>query len=356
MSVVDIKNVSKRYGQTLALSDISMTIAEGEFFSLLGPSGGGKTSLLRSIAGFIEPDEGSIEIDGKAMLNVPINKRDLGMMFQNYALFPHMSIADNIGFGLSVRHQSKAQINQRIEELLSLVHLKGFGDRRPRELSGGQQQRVALARALAPRPRVLLLDEPLGALDKKLRDEMQIELKKIQREVGVTTILVTHDQQEALTLSDRVAIINGGKVEQIGSPRDVYERPRSQFVASFLGDSNFFTGIVCGQADGMTQVRLAGGHIIHSSHGAGRHIGDAVTAAVRPEKLQATGDAHSSAPLNRLSGRTEHEIYAGNSITYRLDMAGQEVTLIAQNNVAPMLAPGREAHVEWAPADTILLD
>lgn len=356
MSVVDIKQVSKRYGQTLALDNVSMTIAEGEFFSLLGPSGGGKTSLLRSIAGFVEPEQGCIDIDGKPMLNVPINKRGLGMMFQNYALFPHMSIADNIGFGLSVRHQSRAEINKRIEELLSLVHLKGFGERRPRELSGGQQQRVALARALAPRPRVLLLDEPLGALDKKLRDEMQFELKKIQREVGVTTIMVTHDQQEALTLSDRVAIINGGKVEQIGSPRDVYESPHSQFVASFLGDSNFFSGVVCGQADGATQIRLADGQVIHSSHGAARRLGESVTAAVRPEKLHVVSRIANCNRTNRLSGRTEHEIYAGNSITYLLSIGGQDVRLITQNNAASALTPGSEAHVEWAQADTILLD
>ncbi|MBD1588931.1 ABC transporter ATP-binding protein [Pseudomonas typographi] len=356
MSVVDIKQVSKRYGQTLALNNVSMTIAQGEFFSLLGPSGGGKTSLLRSIAGFVEPDEGSIEIDGKPMLNVPINQRDLGMMFQNYALFPHMSIADNIGFGLSVRHRSKAEINQRIKELLSLVHLEGYGERRPRELSGGQQQRVALARALAPRPRVLLLDEPLGALDKKLRDEMQIELKKIQREVGVTTILVTHDQQEALTLSDRVAIINGGKVEQLGSPREVYERPHNQFVASFLGNANFFTGVVCGQADGMTQIRLPAGQVIHSSHGAGRSIGSRVTAAVRPEKLHAAGSNGPGQPCNRLSGRIAHEIYAGNSITYWVEIGAQQVSLTAQNNTAPALSMGAEAHLEWAPADTIVLD
>lgn len=356
MSVVDIKQVHKRYGQTLALDNIGMTIGEGEFFSLLGPSGGGKTTLLRSIAGFVEPDEGSIDIDGKPMQGVPINQRGLGMMFQNYALFPHMSIADNIAFGLSVRHQSKGAINQRVEELLGLVHLKGFAQRRPRELSGGQQQRVALARALAPRPRVLLLDEPLGALDKKLRDEMQIELKKIQREVGVTTILVTHDQQEALTLSDRVAIINGGKVEQIGTPRQVYEQPHSQFVASFLGDSNFFTGVICGHADGATQIRLADGQVIHSSQKNQRRVGDTVTAAVRPEKLHALDHAASARHANRLSGHTALEIYAGNSITYRLAMAGQEVTLIAQNNSAAMLRPGSEAHVEWAATDTILLD
>ncbi|WP_213880326.1 ABC transporter ATP-binding protein [Pseudomonas sp. dw_358] len=356
MSVVDIKQVSKHYGQTLALNTISMTIAEGEFFSLLGPSGGGKTTLLRSIAGFVEPDQGSIDIDGKSMLDVPINQRGLGMMFQNYALFPHMSIADNIAFGLSVRHQSKAQMRQRVDELLKLVHLEGFGERRPRELSGGQQQRVALARALAPRPRVLLLDEPLGALDKKLRDEMQIELKKIQREVGVTTILVTHDQQEALTLSDRLAIINGGKVEQIGTPREVYERPRSRFVASFLGDSNFFTGIVSAQVDGLTRISLADGQVIHSSHGASRRIGDQVTAAVRPEKLQVASDAASCTRGNCLSGHTAHEIYAGNSITYHLAMGGQQIILTTQNHAASTLTPGSEAHIEWAPADTLLLD
>jgi putative spermidine/putrescine transport system ATP-binding protein len=359
MSRVDIKQVSKSYGKTHALEDISISIGDGEFFALLGPSGGGKTTLLRSIAGFIDPDSGSIEIGGRPMRNVAITQREIGMMFQNYALFPHLSVADNIGFGLSVRHRPKAEIRKRTDELLALVRMEGFQQRRPRELSGGQQQRVALARALATQPRVLLLDEPLGALDKKLRDEMQIELKKIQREVGITTIFVTHDQDEALIMSDRVAILNGGKVVQVGTPRDVYERPTTSFAASFLGESNFFAGTVTGQHDGITQVTLADGHVIHSTHGAERRTGQKVTAAVRPERLRVEPmDTQQPAgrAINSVLGRIADEIYTGNSITYKVHASGRVLTLSLQNNAGCTLSTGQAARVEWMPADTLLVD
>ena len=246
MSVVEIDRVEKHYGPVAALAGVSLTFADGEFFGLLGPSGSGKTTLLRAIAGFVEPDAGEIRLDGRDIGHTPVHKREIGMVFQNYALFPHMSVFDNVAFGLSVRGQPTADIKRRVGEMLALVRLSGMEKRTPRQLSGGQQQRIALARALVTRPRLLLLDEPLGALDKRLRQQMQIELKQIQREVGITTIFVTHDQEEALTLSDRIAIFDEGKVVQAGSPHEVYERPATAFAANFLGDANFFEGRVVG--------------------------------------------------------------------------------------------------------------
>ena len=356
MSVVGIDRVTKRYGKVTALANVSMTIGDGEFFGLLGPSGGGKTTLLRSIAGFIDPDEGEISIDGQPMQDTPINKREIGMMFQNYALFPHMSVTDNVGFGLSVRHAPKAAITARVAELLRLVRLEGYGDRKPRQMSGGQQQRIALARALAPNPRVLLLDEPLGALDKKLREEMQIELKQIQRDVGITTVFVTHDQEEALTLSDRIAILNEGRVVQIGPPREIYERPGTRFAASFLGTANFFEGTVSGRADGLTRIELSDGRAIFTRDEA--RTGARVTAAVRPEKLTAglPAPASGGAPVNRIEARVKAEIYAGNSVTYKLDDRGTILTAFVQNRGAASFGQGEVVSLAWDPAHTILVE
>ena len=242
MSRVDLEHVSKRYAAIAALHEISLSFRDGEFFGLLGPSGSGKTTLLRAIAGFVEPDEGTISFDGQRVENVPVHKRQIGMVFQNYALFPNLTVAGNIAFGLSVRRVAGSEAGRQVSEMLELVRLTGLNERKPRELSGGQQQRVALARALVTRPKVLLLDEPLGALDRRLRQEMQVELKDIQRETGVTTIFVTHDQEEALTLSDRIAIIDQGRLMQMGEPREIYERPATIFAAQFLGDANIFSG------------------------------------------------------------------------------------------------------------------
>jgi putative spermidine/putrescine transport system ATP-binding protein len=226
------------HGGTVAVDSVDLEIANGEFFSMLGPSGSGKTTMLRMVAGFEEPSAGAILLDGIDLTRTPPYDRDVNTVFQDYALFPHMSVADNIGYGLMVKKVAKAERSQRVAEALDLVRLTDFGNRRPGQLSGGQRQRVALARALVNRPRVLLLDEPLGALDQKLREEMQVELKQLQREVGITFVFVTHDQQEALTMSDRIAVFNEGKIEQVGSPNDVYERPATAFVANFVGTTN----------------------------------------------------------------------------------------------------------------------
>jgi ABC-type Fe3+/spermidine/putrescine transport system ATPase subunit len=238
MSDVVVTNAVKKYDAIVALGGVSIHFKEGELFGLLGPSGSGKTTLLRAIAGFVTLDEGSVLIDGQDISGVPVHLRNIGMMFQNYALFPHLSVADNVAFGLEVRSLPKAEVQERVRAALGMVRLTGLEQRRPKQLSGGQQQRVALARALVTRPKVLLLDEPLGALDKHLRQEMQIELRRIQRAVGITTIFVTHDQEEALTLSDRIAIFDSGRIVQEGAPMEVYERPRSKFAAGFLGEAN----------------------------------------------------------------------------------------------------------------------
>ncbi|KQT55225.1 MULTISPECIES: ABC transporter ATP-binding protein [unclassified Aureimonas] len=356
MSAVGIQNVAKYYGKIAALEDVSMTIGDGEFFGLLGPSGGGKTTLLRSIAGFVDPDRGEITIGGKPVQNIPINKRDIGMMFQNYALFPHMTVADNIGFGLSVRSRPKAEIAARVEHLLKLVRLSGFESRKPKQMSGGQQQRIALARALSTNPRVLLLDEPLGALDKKLREEMQFELKQIQREIGITTVFVTHDQEEALTLSDRIAIMNGGKVEQIGAPREIYERPRTAFAASFLGTANFFEGTVSGRDNGLTRILLDGGQAIYTADTA--EEGRRVTAAVRPEKLLAgpVSAGHDTSRTNSIEGRISAEVYAGNSVTYRVNAAGRPITVFVQNRTGEGFSPDQPVALSWNPSQTVLVE
>ncbi|MEY3046224.1 MAG: hypothetical protein RL242_3066, partial [Pseudomonadota bacterium] len=236
------ENLSKTFGSTVALDQVSFEFEDGKFFALLGPSGSGKTTLLRMIAGFENPDQGSIQIDGKVVDHIPVEKRDIGMVFQSYALFPNMDVQANVGFGLRVRGISASETKRLVGEALELVRLSGFDDRRPDQLSGGQRQRVALARAIVTKPRVLLLDEPLSALDRTLRLEMEIELKRIQRDVGITTIFVTHDQEEALTMSDQIGILNEGQLVQHGSPVDIYENPQSVFVARFLGEANLLKG------------------------------------------------------------------------------------------------------------------
>src|SRR3954454_7787291 len=238
------KTFHSRRGRVAAVEHVDLIIGEGEFFSLLGPSGCGKTTTLRMIGGFEEPTRGQILLHGRDVVGVPPNHRDVNMVFQSYALFPHMSVYENVAFGLKRKGVDGGEVNRRVSEMLDLVQLEGKSDRRPRELSGGQQQRVALARALVTRPRALLLDEPLAALDLKLRQAMQIELKRIQREVGITFIFVTHDQNEALTMSDRLVVMNAGQIEQLGAPRDIYERPRTRFVAGFIGTSNLMSGTV----------------------------------------------------------------------------------------------------------------
>jgi len=358
MSRVEVDRVSKHYGAVRALDQVSLAFADGEFFGLLGPSGSGKTTLLRAIAGFVEPDSGDIRFDERPVRDVAVHRREIGMVFQNYALFPHMSVFDNIAFGLSVRHLVAGEIKDRVTEILGLVRLAGFEERRPRQLSGGQQQRVALARALVTKPRVLLLDEPLGALDKRLRQQMQIELRQIQREVGITTIFVTHDQEEALILSDRIAIFNEGRVVQVGSPHAVYERPSSAFAANFLGDANFFVGRVSSHAGQGGAIETDGGRRIVTLDPLPPQ-GRKTTVAVRPEKmlLRAVGETAVDAPdtANNWPGVVKQTVYSGSSITYRVDV-GTEIVVFAQNQSAQPLEPGTAVAVSWDPLHSVVVE
>src|SRR4051812_48881933 len=287
---IRLAGVRKLYGDIVAVDGVDLDIRSGEFFTLLGPSGSGKTTCLRMIAGFERPDEGSIELAGDDVSRLPPAERDVNTVFQDYALFPHMSVGENVAYGLKVKKVSKAERAQRVEEALGMVRLEGYGGRRPSQLSGGQRQRVALARALVNRPRVLLLDEPLGALDLKLRQQLQVELKRIQAEVGITFVYVTHDQDEALTMSDRIAVMDRGRVLQVGSPRDVYEEPESRFVAGFVGVSNLLELPVDAARDGVLTLRL-GEHDAVSADGEAP-VGATAIVTIRPERIAIyAGDA-----------------------------------------------------------------
>jgi len=347
MSVVTVTDAVKKYDAVAALDGVTMTFRDGEFFGLLGPSGSGKTTLLRAIAGFVTLDRGQVLIDGQDVGGVPVHARNIGMMFQNYALFPHMSVAENVAFGLEVRGRPREEVGQRVKEALAMVRLGGLEQRKPKQLSGGQQQRVALARALVTRPKVLLLDEPLGALDKHLRQEMQVELRRIQRQVGITTIFVTHDQEEALTLSDRIAIFDSGRIIQEGAPMAVYERPVTRFAAGFLGEANFLQGRVTAlEPGGLARIALdIGGEA--SCRLASGQMGETVLLALRPEKI--TLSTEGSAGVNALRGKVLDVVFSGNSTTYRIAVGEQVMTLFKQNIAQGTVAPGTGVVLSWSP-------
>jgi putative spermidine/putrescine transport system ATP-binding protein len=307
MSFLVLENLSKRFGTHTAVDGLSLDVDKGEFVSLLGPSGCGKTTTLQMIAGFVEPTSGAVRLEGRDLLAMKPSRRGLGIVFQSYALFPHMTVAENVAFGLEMQGVAAAERVRRVGETLALVGLTAFTGRYPRQLSGGQQQRVALARALVIRPQILLLDEPLSNLDAKLREEMQIELRQIQRTVGTTTILVTHDQSEAMALSDRIVVMNHGRAEQVGPPHEAYERPATPFVASFLGKTNLLNG-----------------------------------ATVRPEKI--------SFAAAGLAGKVRTRIFQGNHWLYQIDTPRGLVTVIRQNSGEPMPAEGDDVHLAWEKA------
>ncbi len=315
-TAVALRGVSKRFGEVVAVDDVSLEVRDGEFFSLLGPSGCGKTTTLRMVAGLEFPTSGSITIFGEEMALRPPNHRPVNTVFQSYALFPHMTVAENVGFGLEMRKEPAAEIRRRVDQALELVRLEGMGERRPGQLSGGQQQRVALARAVINNPRVLLLDEPLGALDLKLRQAMQVELKDIQHEIGITFIYVTHDQEEALTMSDRIGVMNRGKLLQVGAPEQIYERPVSRFVADFIGETNFIDARVVAEG----RVELAGGREVRAvTHSV---PGSQVTLTLRPEKLHLfRTEAEVPDGLNRMPGTVRRRLYYGDSFYYEIDLA-----------------------------------
>src|SRR5712664_4112883 len=321
-----LQGVRKNYGQVVAVAGVDLVVNDGEFFTLLGPSGSGKTTLLRLIAGFERPDAGRIELGGRGVTSTPPYLRDTNTVFQDYALFPHLSVAENIGYGLRVKGVSGQAREKRVQRALEMVRLEGLGHRRPNQLSGGQRQRVALARAVVNEPEVLLLDEPLGALDLKLRQEMQIELKQIQKDVGITFVYVTHDQEEALTMSDRMAVMSNGQIEQIGAPVDVYERPATEFVAGFIGISNVLTR-------------------------------DGVRFVVRPEKIRMLAEGEAAEPgMTVEQGTVEQVIYVGMTTRYVVHLdRGEQLVAVRQNMDAlgdAQKFEGRPVRLAWTPDNT----
>ncbi len=333
---VRLAGVTKRFGNVVAVDDLDLTVREGEFFSLLGPSGSGKTTCLRLIAGFERPNAGTVFLHGTDVTRCPPYDRDVNTVFQDYALFPHMDVRDNVAYGLMVKRVGKAERTKRVDEALAMVHLDQHGDRRPNQLSGGQRQRVALARALVNRPEVLLLDEPLGALDLKLRQAMQLELKSIQREVGITFLYVTHDQEEALTMSDRLAVFNEGRIAQIGTPAEVYESPLTSFVAGFVGVSNILRG------DLATRSGSDGGH----------------PRTLRPERIRiAAPDAPTAADEVAVDGVVRDAVFLGAQTRYLVDVGdGVDLAVVVQNletsSIEALAAKGRRVRLAWKAAAT----
>ena len=359
-----VRRLRKSFGAVVAVDDVSLDAAPGEFVSLLGPSGCGKSTLLRMVAGLVDPDAGQIVLAGEDITRVAVHRRNLGLVFQSYALFPHMTVFENVAFGLRRRGVGPAELGPRVERMLELVRLGPLGARHPRELSGGQQQRVALARALVTEPRVLLLDEPLSNLDALLRDEMRVELKRLQERLGTTMIFVTHDQAEALILSDRVVVMEAGRVEQIGRPEEVYRRPATAFVARFLGRANFLAGTVAETGATTTVVGLDGGLSVVAAPRAGLAPGQPVDVAIRQEAIRiAAARAEpgtetapgAGGPLNRFAATVVFHAFAGQAHHYVIQLAnGQELEIAAPGATLP-LPRGSRARVEWSPEDVILL-
>jgi spermidine/putrescine transport system ATP-binding protein len=353
-NAISLESIRKRYGDADAVREVSFSIGEGEFFSLLGPSGCGKTTTLRMIAGFVTPDAGRIVLQGRDVTDVPPNRRPVNMVFQQYALFPHMSVFDNVAFGPSVQRVPRSEHRARVEELLRVVALEGMERRRPRQLSGGQQQRVALARALVNRPAALLLDEPLGALDVKLRRQMQHELKRIQHELGTTFVYVTHDQEEAMAMSDRIAVMNEGRVEQIGTPREIYGRPASAFVADFIGSLNALEVTIDELVGGYGLARFGeGARIVVPAS-----VPGTLRVAIRPERVR-IGPAKTEGfdGGSRLEGTVADAIYLGMYTQFQVDTpAGRIVSHRLEDQASDPFAPGASVAVYWAADEAYVLE
>ena len=357
--VVELVGLVKRFGDATAVDNIDLRVEDGEFFSLLGPSGCGKTTTLRLIAGFERPDSGAILIDGVDMATTPPHKRPVNTVFQSYALFPHMTVGENVGFGLKYQNLSKDAARGKIGRALEMVQLTGMENRKPTQLSGGQQQRVALARSLVLNPSVLLLDEPLGALDAKLRKALQIELKALQQEVGITFIYVTHDQEEAMTMSDRIAVMNGGRYEQLGDPESLYERPATRFVAGFLGISNLLSGTIDGSDNGYVRLRLPNDTVIRAPR-SGSSAGS-LSVGVRPEKIRLhEADVEGPSGHNALDGTIVDASYLGVSTQYQVEARGGARITVYEQNVeratrAELWSPGTRVVMTWAPDHSFLV-
>jgi putative spermidine/putrescine transport system ATP-binding protein len=339
--VLALEGVSKRYGTQVAVDALDLTLRRAEFLTLLGPSGSGKTTTLMMVAGLQQPDAGTIRLNGASVADRPPYRRDIGMVFQHYALFPHMTVRRNVGFPLEMRRLPREEIARLVDEALELVRLPGLGDRLPKELSGGQQQRVALARALVYRPALLLMDEPLGALDRKLREQLQLEIKRVHRERGISVLYVTHDQEEALTMSDRIAVFEHGRIQQIGTPEELYDRPSTRFVASFIGDTNLVSGQAISTMDGICLVETPAGRVRASVR---RPIaaGASVVVAVRPERVALAPEGEG------LAGVVTDVIFVGTARKYAVRLSdGTECFVLRQVGTAPIAGPGTAVRLSW---------
>ena len=355
---VAFERVQKSYdGETLVVKDLNLNIGKGEFLTMLGPSGSGKTTCLMMLAGFETATHGEIRLDGKGINNIPPHKRGIGMVFQNYALFPHMTVAENLAFPLEVRKISKADRDAKVKRALDMVQMAAFGGRRPAQLSGGQQQRVALARALVFEPDLVLMDEPLGALDKQLREHMQFEITNLAHELGITTVYVTHDQTEALTMSDRVAVFDDGRIQQIAPPDELYERPENSFVAQFIGENNTMEGVVKSIDGDQCVVTLDGGLEIDAMPVNVSQLGDRTRVSIRPERVEFNksrlhDDAHT------IKAQVKEFIYMGDIFRFRLSVAGNDDFIVKTRNApdAVRLEAGSEIEIGWLPSDCRALD
>lgn len=353
-----LEGVAKNYGSYTALRPLDLQVPPGELVALLGPSGCGKTTLLRLIAGLVEPTQGQIRVRDRDVTNVPAHKRDVGLVFQNYALFPHMTVWQNVAFGLRMRGVPKPEIRKLVGETLEIVQLGALAERLPTQLSGGQQQRVAVARALVLKPAVLLLDEPFAALDKRLRDQMQIELRNLQRRLGITSIFVTHDQSEALTISDRIAVMNAGVIEQIDTARNVFEAPQTEFVLGFIGQSNKYEGRIDSVSGGRTVVSVGDVKVSSETVAAGIAAGDPILLAVRPGKMNLSGKPPASGE-NGIQGTIVDTVYLGSSTQYYLESAGGVRTEVHRQNLDAGAAErtfsiGDKVWATWLPQSTLL--
>jgi putative spermidine/putrescine transport system ATP-binding protein len=354
-AAVSVRNLVKRFGDVTAVAGIDLQISSGEFLTLLGPSGSGKTTTLMMLAGFQDPTSGEIAFDDRVVTHTPPYQRNIGMVFQNYALFPHMTVFENIAYPLRVRRTAQAEVVRMVRDALELVRLPGLEHRFPSQLSGGQQQRVALARALVYNPVVLLMDEPLGALDKKLREAMQIEIKRIQRETNATVVYVTHDQEEALVMSNRIAVMHHGIIQQAATPAELYETPANEFVADFVGQVNFLRGVAKNVAADCCAIELQDGTLAAGSAGDAPQLNQAVTIALRPERI-----ALNPAPgttKTTIEGRIDDRIYLGESVKYRVRLkTGELLTVKVQGQQPPALSDATAVTVGWNPADAKILD
>ncbi|MDK3017727.1 ABC transporter ATP-binding protein [Pseudodonghicola sp. IC7] len=355
---VEFERVQKSYdGENLVVKDLNLTMPKGEFLTMLGPSGSGKTTCLMMLAGFETATHGEIKLDGRPINNIPPHKRGIGMVFQNYALFPHMTVAENLSFPLEVRKIGKSEREEKVKRALDMVQMGAFGGRRPAQLSGGQQQRIALARALVFEPELVLMDEPLGALDKQLREHMQFEITRLAHDLGITTVYVTHDQTEALTMSDRVAVFNDGRIQQLAPPDELYESPKNSFVAQFIGENNTLEGVVKEISGEHAVVQLDGGGLIDCKPVNVTEVGQRTKVSIRPERVEVNKDRLQEG-AHLLKAEVKEFIYMGDVFRTRISVAGNDDFIIKSRNAPDQirLKPGEQVEIGWLPQDCRALD